>query len=97
MSVGALFCLGGIFFLTLALWFALATVYAPHHAALIMAGGYFGIGLIFVGLASRRSVRVPIDPVVPGVTAAPLLGPTLLQAFIVGVQAGARTRGTRPL
>lgn len=100
VSIGAVFCLVGLFFLTLSLWLALAAIMSPVLAGLILAGAYFGIGLIFVGMGSRHYVRVPVDPVAApaaaaaAATAPPVLGPSLLQAFLYGVQAGARTRRT---
>ena len=93
VSSGALFCLAGLAFLTLAGWFFLLTLMGPLEAALVLAGVYFGIGLILVGLGLRREapeIEEVTEEDVPVSDA-----PPIMQAFLYGMQAGAKAGSGR--
>ena len=56
---GLLFMVAGVFFFTLSAWLFLLTVTTMLNAALILGAAFFGIGLIFIAVASGRSKTDP--------------------------------------
>jgi len=91
----------GCGFLTAAAWIALARTTDALTAALVIGAVYVGLGLLILGVTSRRRYRVPAR----GTTAAAAettprgdMLPAAVQAFFVGVSAGmstGRSRGRR--
>ncbi|SLN74251.1 hypothetical protein ROJ8625_04028 [Roseivivax jejudonensis] len=92
---GVLFLLVGVGFLAAALWMVLAELRDAQFAALVMGFGFVAIGLIVMGigkLISRLRVR-HVPPLQGAATRAPLI--QLVEGFLVGVDAGRRSRGPR--
>ncbi|KAA9007950.1 hypothetical protein [Histidinibacterium aquaticum] len=102
-GVGAFMILIGLGFLGAAGFIALAAATDALTAALIIGGGFFGIGLLILGIASLRRHRIPARGTTKAAaTAAPpgsmssAMLPAAVQAFIVGLSAGiASGRGRR--
>ena len=106
--VGGLLMLVGLCFLTAAAWMAISLAADPLMAALIIGGAYFGLGLIFVGVAKykRRQYATPAQAAyqAPGQASgaasdaaagqAPTgaIAPMLVTAFMEGFGAGMATR-----
>lgn len=92
MTVGAILCMVGTAFLTVAAWFALVPEFGGTIAALIIAVAYFGVGLILLGVASgRQSETHEPRPAARPVAEKPVTPsglPPLVQAFLYGLQAG---------
>ncbi|RLJ51658.1 putative superfamily III holin-X [Litoreibacter meonggei] len=93
LSGGLLLCSIGIGFLTVAGWLALAPIVGVQLTATIMAGLYLGVGCIMIGISSRNShspeyqkqAEAPVKPE----------GPPVMQAFMFGLQAGAKAEQAR--
>ncbi len=86
IGVGALLLLVAIGFFTAAGWMVLAVAYGPILATLLVGCVYAGLGLVFVGVASRDG---------PGESRRPEPKPkstSLMEAFLVGLQAGTNAR-----
>ncbi len=95
--VGICLIFAGLIFWTLAGWIYLTLLYGALYAAVILAAIYTGLGLIFLGLAGRRRIRVPLSPLAPApVAAAPIVTTSplvpLAQALALGIQAGINAR-----
>lgn len=97
LSGGLLLCTVGVGFLTVAGWFALSPVIGVQNTALVIAGIYVGTGLIMIGIGAHRSshgshrshdARAQPD-------AAPTRSPPIVEAFMYGLQAGARADQAR--
>ncbi|MFQ1702080.1 hypothetical protein ACJ5NV_15940 [Loktanella agnita] len=88
LTGGLLLCGVGLAFLTVSAWFALAPTIGITGTAAIIAGFYFGLGLILIGMGSRARMVAPVAAA-PAAAAAPFAGPPMMQAFLYGLQAGA--------
>ncbi len=80
--VGTLFILIGGAFFVVALWITLVALKDAVFAALVIGGGFFGLGLIFFGISSimkrKRARKVPTST----------LATSVVEAFVVGLSAG---------
>ena len=83
-AAGALFCLVGLVFLTVAAWVALVAILGVVQAALVIGGAFFGIGAIFMGLSMRKPSHHVAHPPVRQ----PM--PDLMGAFMSGMGQGTR-------
>lgn len=90
-AAGGLMVAVGAGFLTVAAWILLATSYGTLTAAAVIGAVYMGVGLIFLGLAGRRSHRhhyhspPPVDPTAHLVA-------QLAEGFLTGLRAGRRSK-----
>lgn len=93
---GAFCALVGVGFLTAALWLALADAWGGLVASLVVGVAFAAIGLFLV-LRPPRVGRVPpaAAPVAAAAPAAMHPVPALLDAFALGMEAGARSRRAR--
>lgn len=101
LAVGiGLFLLGAIFLL-MAIWIALAAALGPLLAALTLALLCFGVGMIVLWVArmpyaaaARVAATAPPPREAPQAawTTAALMEIPLIQAFVIGLRAGARNR-----
>ncbi|WP_299728040.1 phage holin family protein [uncultured Tateyamaria sp.] len=94
LSGGLLLCSVGVGFLTVAGWFALVPLLGTQNTALILAGVYVGIGLIMIGVGSHRSARRS-DASMARTQAQAATAPPIVEAFMYGLQAGARADQAR--
>ncbi len=94
LTGGAILCVVGVGFFTLAVWFYLLTVLSALQAALTIGAGYFGVGLLMIGVGSKRSHRA--EPLLrdPEPARQPDV-PPLLQALLFGIEAGSKVSGKR--
>ncbi len=93
VSAGGLFLFMGLGFLTLAGWFFLIASFPPLEAALILAIAYFGLGFILIAVGTRSNSPHPEHGrhhAQEGQSDAP----PLVQAFLYGMQAGAKAGGS---
>ncbi|MGR3270154.1 hypothetical protein DU478_10385 [Thalassococcus profundi] len=93
--IAGIFLLVGLGFLTSAFWMVLSELRDPLFAAQVLGGGFFGIGLIFLGiswLVGRRLYRLPPTPAAKTGTE-PIV--QMIEGFLLGLNAGRSTRGTR--
>ncbi|MFX0545089.1 hypothetical protein ACEWPL_006035 [Roseovarius sp. S1116L3] len=98
-AIGSILVVIGAVFLTSAAWIMLAQTYSALFAALILAGIFLGLGLIFLGVASATRyhpvapeaapLRDPATPPVPGAMS------PLAEAFLIGLNAALAARGRR--
>lgn len=99
-ALATVFLLIGLFFVTLAVWLALALLVGALYASLTMALLFMGVGLVLLALGRRRYVRVPVapPPLAAGAPRGPLgyAMPALLEAFVVGLTAGLASRRPPP-
>lgn len=95
---GGLVCiLVGAGFLTVSLWIVLSAEYGAAFAATVLGTGYFGIGLLAMGIAVF-SGKAPVQPPAPiATTPRPADGPAMLQAFLYGMQAGSGSEKTKTI
>lgn len=94
-SGGMALCTVGFGFLTVAGWLVLMPLVGAALTACIVAFTYFGIGLILLGLGSQSSDPVQ-HPEPKAEPAADLpAGPPIVQAFMHGLQAGAKAEQAR--
>ncbi len=91
LSGGLLLCIIGTGFLTVAGWLALLQLVGAQLTAAIFAGLYLGIGLILVGLSTQSGDEPDMRD---AATATHGEGPPIVQAFMYGLQAGARADRT---
>ena len=93
MTGGLLFCAVGMAFMTTAAWLALVPVVGMQTAAFIIAAAYLGVGFVLIGIGvkSSGSEERQAQPVPEATTE----GPPIVQAFMYGLQAGARAEETR--
>ncbi len=87
IGIGALFLLIAVGFFTAAGWMLLAVAYGPLLATVLIGCLFAGLGLVFVGVALRDSPRHAPHPA----EAKPKTTP-LMEAFLVGLQAGTAAR-----
>ncbi len=90
LTGGLLLCIVGTGFLTVAGWLALLPLVGVQSTAAIFAGLYLGIGLILIGLSTRSDGKQ--EP--HAATETHSEGPPIVQAFMYGLQAGARADHT---
>lgn len=100
-AAGALCLAVGLGFLTAAGFLAIEASQGALVAALVIAVAYLGLGLVFLGLSMRRTIRVPVGTPLAAAGGPRLYSyavPALIEAFMVGVAAGIanRPRGRRP-
>ncbi|MGJ8616639.1 MAG: phage holin family protein [Sulfitobacter sp.] len=93
LTVGGILCAIGVGFFTLAAWLYLLTVVSALQAALIIGAGYFGIGLIMIGLGTKKPHQP--EPLRDPETARQPDVPPLLQALLFGIEAGSKVSGKR--
>lgn len=94
LTGGLLFCSVGMAFLTVAGWLALAPIVGPQVTATIIAGVYLGIGFILIGLGAGGETETREEPAAkPAATDSD--SPPIIQAFMYGLQAGARADQAR--
>ncbi|WP_168770636.1 phage holin family protein [Flavimaricola marinus] len=94
LGVGALtLIIVGLGFLTTALWMYLSLISEPMYAALIIGGGYFGLGLILLAVSTHRSPHSAPPHARPAPpTESVANAQTLVEAFISGMSAGSRAK-----
>ncbi len=88
----------GAAFLTVAAWIYLAAVTDTLTAALVIGGAYSGIGLLLAGMASTGSSQdTEAEAAHHAAQQSHTAGeqPPLVQAFLVGMQAGANATASR--
>lgn len=93
--LGGVFLAVGLGFLTVAGWIALSTTADALTAALVIGGGYFGIGFLILLIMRVARPRVPVAPPAAAPVAAPSLAPALAgvaAAFVQGLGAGLASR-----
>lgn len=96
LSGGLLFCMVGLGFLTVAGWFALLPILGAQTTALVIAGAYFGIGLIMIGIGSQSSDHDTKQYAVhPDDQPQQSDAPPMMQAFLYGMQAGSKANQSR--
>ncbi|MBT0956156.1 hypothetical protein IV417_02050 [Alphaproteobacteria bacterium KMM 3653] len=100
LSGGLLLCLIGAAFLTVAVWFALLPEFGPGVTALIIGGGYLGLGCICLGLGAGGGAAVQPQVPLAAAEAAPAPGatpesPPIVQAFVYGLQTGSKAGQAR--
>ena len=88
LSGGLLLCSVGTGFLTVAGWLTLLPLVGTAATALIVACVYLGFGLILFAFGSTGKAEVPQPPAKEQDTSVD--GPPILQAFLFGMQAGAK-------
>lgn len=96
LTGGLLLCAVGAWFLTLAAWFALLPLVGLPITAVIIASVYLGIGLILIGVGLQGRAATPDElhaPPPPPVT--PPQNPPMMEAFLYGIQAGAKADRAR--
>lgn len=89
VSLGALMLFVGVGFLTLAAWFFLSVSFSPLESAMILAGAYVGGGLIVLAVGTRSGDPAKED-FAPEQPPKQSEAPPLVQAFVYGMQAGAK-------
>lgn len=94
LSGGLLLCAIGAGFLTVAGWFALYPLVGVQNTALIFAGVYVGLGLILIGAGAHRSSSAAHQSQ-PQAHAQSGSAPAVVEAFMYGLQAGARADKAR--
>ncbi|WP_417257854.1 phage holin family protein [Celeribacter sp.] len=89
-ALGSVLVAVGVVMLTVSAWFALLLVTTPAIAALILGGGYTGVGLVILGLSGSRSQRRP--HAAQTAASAPPADPMdrLTSAFLQGMETGAQ-------
>lgn len=96
--VSMLFLVVGLGFFSVAGWIAIVAAADVMTAALVLGGGYVGLGLILAALAARRT-RVPVHAAHPAAAAPPghpagnaalFLG--IAEALAAGIAAGQTAR-----
>lgn len=93
LTGGVIFCAVGTAFLTVAGWLALVPIVGMQVTAVIIAAIYLGVGFILIGVGSRSHHSIEHHaPTPPPKTPE---GPPIVQAFMYGLQAGARAEETR--
>lgn len=93
LSGGLLLCAAGIAFLTVAVWFALLPHYGVPMTATLVGCIYLGAGCIFIAVGLRRTE--PVEKSAPTHDPATSDDPSVLQAFMYGLQAGTKARQAR--
>ncbi len=91
--VGLVFILSGTGLLSVALWIVLAELRDALFATLVMGGGLFAIGLIFLGIGqivARRPVVVASHSAAPQTAGLPVV--QLIEGFLIGLDAGRRSK-----
>ena len=94
LSGGLLLCAVGAGFLTVAGWFALYPFVGIQNTALIFAGIYIGLGFILIGVGTQRSSTSTQHSQSPA-SAQTGAAPAVVEAFMYGLQAGARADRAR--
>ena len=94
LSGGLLLCTVGVGFLTVAGWFALYPLIGVLNTALVCGGVYLGIGLIMIGAGSHPSAQ-SAQEALPKPTEQNAATPPIIEAFMYGLQAGARADQAR--
>ena len=93
VSGGLLCCIVGAGFFTLAAWLSLVPLVGLLMSAVILASAYLGIGLILLGLGQTTSHSdAPAEPMQ---ASSEVAGPPIVQAFMHGLQAGAKAEQAR--
>ncbi|ETX28792.1 hypothetical protein [Roseivivax isoporae] len=85
----------GTVFLTAALWMVLAELRDPKFAAQVIGAGFVALGFLFLGIGriiGRR--RVVVAPVTTGAAVALPIA-QIVEGFVLGMNAGRRTRRGR--
>ena len=99
-TLGAVFALVGIGFLTVALWMLLATTQTPLFAATVIGALYSAAGFLFLAFGSAgKSKSAPAEPEFTSGRNAPLAANSsrepllqLAEGFAIGMQAGRSAR-----
>ena len=94
LSGGLLLCCVGVGFLTVAGWVALVPVIGVQTTALVIGAFYVGIGLIMIGAGTHRTKQEADETDVPSQTRT-ATGPPIVEAFMYGLEAGARADRAR--
>ncbi|MFL4471771.1 hypothetical protein ACERZ8_18505 [Tateyamaria armeniaca] len=95
-TVSVLLIAVGIAFFTSALWIFLVATFGAQQAALMIGGGYFGLGLILLGvLMSGSSQSKSAKPMHAASHSQPNNAPPVVQAFLYGLQAGTQASSAR--
>ena len=100
IAAGSVMIAVGFVFLSVAGWIVLDRYLGALEAALVIGGGFTGIGLLVVGLGSRTSRKLDKRDLAPGRRSAPMsaagagLSPAL-EAFMVGLTAGLAAKARR--
>lgn len=96
LTGGLLLCCVGAAFLTLAGWLTLVPLVGMQTTATIVAATYLGIGLILIGIGARSgSDNEATKGLHDQPAQTPTSGPPIIQAFMYGLEAGARSDQTR--
>jgi vacuolar-type H+-ATPase subunit I/STV1 len=93
-AVALIFCMTGVFFLTLAAWIALAAALGTLSAALILGLVFMGVGLLAFALVAMRRTSVPHRsvPPAPPPPPPPVRQTDLINAFLAGLDAAKSMR-----
>ncbi|NSX54342.1 hypothetical protein [Parasulfitobacter algicola] len=96
ISVGAtVLFLIGLAFLTVSIWVALNAIFPTEIAALIMAGGFCGLGLILFGVAAVIGEGAPEKIEAKQEADSAQLQNALIQSFMTGLAAGQNAKSQR--
>ena len=94
LSGGLLLCTVGAGFLTVAGWITLYPLIGIVNTALVFSGLYLGVGLIMIGAGAHRTSSRSHNASSQAQSRATTTQP-IIEAFIFGVQAGARADRAR--
>jgi len=83
----------GLGFLTVAAWLVLAQMQGPIFAATILGCAYAGLGISALGLLAFNGPARRASP--PAPQPQDLSIAAVMEAFLVGMSAGQRTRGSK--
>ncbi len=88
LTIGTLLCVVGVGFLTVAAWITLSLMVSVQMTALIIGAAYSGVGLLLIGITISSETPKQNGPTYSA--AEQTDAPPIVQAFLHGLQAGAK-------
>ncbi len=92
ITAGLILAVIGVAFLTAGAWFALVPSLGPSVTAFCIAVAYLLAGLICISLAQGGSEPASRSQPTPDPAPTPADSPPIVQAFMYGLQAGAKAK-----